>query len=77
MNDPQFWSWLACGVSMLGVFLYGTRPAWGAAVGSTALIPWMGLAFTSDPILWGLVPANVIFFALHIRNLIKYRKAKP
>jgi hypothetical protein len=44
----------------------------GPALGMLSQIPWWTLMVYEG--LWGLLPVNVLFAGMHIRNLIKWRK---
>jgi hypothetical protein len=51
---------------------YGNRWTSGPLLGMLSQIPWWTLMVYEG--LWGLLPANVLFAGMHIRNYIKWRK---
>lgn len=53
---------------------YGNKWTSGPLLGIASQIPWWSLMFYEG--LWGLLPANILFAGMHIRNFIKWRKEK-
>jgi hypothetical protein len=51
---------------------YGNKRTSGPLLGIISQVPWWALMVHDG--LWGLLPANVLFAGMHIRNLIKWKK---
>jgi hypothetical protein len=53
-------------------WLYGNKTIYGPLVGLLGQVAWWTLMYEGS--LWGLLPANVLMVAIHVRNLIKWKK---
>lgn len=51
---------------------YGNKSIQGPLLGLVSQLPWWTLMFYEG--LWGLLPANILFAGMHIRNFIKWRR---
>jgi nicotinamide riboside transporter PnuC len=59
-------------MTLAAQWLYGNKSVLGPAVGLLGQVAWWTIMFQGH--LWGLLPANVVMVAIHIRNLIKWNK---
>ena len=64
-------AWTASCVSLCASWTYGNKSRWGPILGIVAFIPWMTVAIGGE--LWGLIPGNVLFTIVHVRNIFKMR----
>lgn len=74
MTAPEIAAWVASAISLVSVYLYGNKHIAAPILGIIVFVPWMVVAVAGPVILWGLVPANFFYLAIHIRNLVKFRR---
>jgi hypothetical protein len=62
----------ASATTICSSWAYGNKKTAGPFIGLCSQIPWWTLMIYQG--LWGLLPVNAVLTAIHIRNLIKWRK---
>lgn len=69
--SAAYWSWIAAGVSIAGLWISGLNPRWGWAFGIATQGVWIayGLA-TAQP---GMLALSAAFITLYGRNLWRWR----
>jgi hypothetical protein len=71
--DAAIITQLAASVLTLAAqWFYGNKSIWGPVIGLSGQFAWWAIMFEGH--LWGLLPANVVMVAIHVRNLIKWNK---
>ncbi len=72
--SAAYWSWIAAGVSIAGLWISGLNPRWGWAYGIAAQAVWIayGLA-THQP---GMLALSAAFLLIYGRNLWRWRHTR-
>ncbi len=75
--SPAVWSWIAAGVSIIGLWIAGINPRAGWAYGIASQAVWVTYGLVTDQP--GMIALSVAFVGLYCRNLWRWRftKFKP
>ncbi len=58
-------------VTILQIWLYGDRTAWGPIAGLASTVLWVAVMYQLAA--WEFAPLNVVTLAVHFRNLRKMK----
>lgn len=69
--SPAAWSWIAAGVSVVGLWIGGFNPRWGWVYGIGCQAVWVTYGILTDQP--GMIALSVAFVALYSRNILRWR----
>ncbi len=69
--SAAYWSWIAAGVSIAGLWISGQNPRWGWAFGIATQGVWIAYGLATDQP--GMLALSAAFITLYGRNLWRWR----
>ncbi|MDQ5977232.1 MAG: hypothetical protein QG602_204 [Verrucomicrobiota bacterium] len=67
--------WLAMVLTFFGIYFLGSKQRRGFVIMMCGNACWIALACKLQT--WGMVAANVVFFAMNVRGFVNWRPTSP
>lgn len=71
MSGAWWWSWLLAGIGIVGLYVAGSKKAWGWLIGLAVQVLWIAYALATEQ--YGFVASALAYGFVYGRNYLRWR----